>query len=443
MSSSTEIDLFQRAQRVLPGGVTAAARANPALGHPFYVGRAEGPFLYDLAGRRYVDTCTSNGAALLGHAHPAVTAAVRRALDLGLACAADGEPQVTLAERLVEQIPSFEMVRFTTSGTEATFYAVRIARAATGRTRVLKFEGQFHGYNDPLAFSMPALTDGSLTGPPTPRPETAGLPAGAADQIVVAAFNDAAAFARALAEFGDDLAAVIMEPISYDAGAILPDRAFLDLVRAETARRGIVLIFDEVLSGYRTGPSCAQGYLGVTPDLTILGKAIGGGVPLSVFGGRRELMTVVSPLGPAVHTGTYNAHLISILAAHAFLDTIAVAGFWEHLLGVSDRFYAGLQKAFDEAGLPVRVQGVGARCGIYFGLDPRTEVTHYRQAAKLDRTMQHLFCKEMHERGVYVNPAWHHGLSALHTDALVDQVVEAAAASARAVAREFVGKTAG
>lgn len=441
METSTAIDLYERASRVLPGGVTANARTNPALGRPFYVSRGEGPFVYDLDGRRYVDACMSNGATLLGHGHPAVVAAVRRAADLGFACAFDGEPQTALAERLIAQIPCFEMVRFTTSGTEATFYVIRIARAYTGRPRVLKFEGQFHGYNDPLAFSFwPTPKEGGPADAPIARPETAGLPPSAGQEIVVAPFNDADAFRRALDRFGDELAAVIMEPISYDVGAILPDRAFLDLVRAETARRGIVLIFDEVLSGFRTGPDCAQGYLGVTPDLCTLGKAIGGGVPLSVFGGRRDLMSVVSPLGPAIHTGTYNAHLIPILAAHAFLDTIGRDGFWDHLLGLHERLYAGLRKAFAEAGLNVRVQGVGARFGLYFGLDPDVEVTRYRQAARLDKSMLNAFCREMHRRGIYVNPAWHHGLSALHTEALVDQVVACAAESARAVARQLADK---
>ncbi len=441
MEASVTTDLYQRASQVLPGGVTANARTNPALGRPFYVSRGEGPFVYDLDGRRYVDTCMSNGATLLGHGHPAIVAAVRRAADLGFACAFDGEPQVALAERLIAQIPCFEMVRFTTSGTEATFYVIRIARAYTGRSRVLKFEGQFHGYNDPLAFSFwPTPEEGGPAEAPIARPETAGLPPSAGQEIVVAPFNDADAFRRALDRFGDDLAAVIMEPISYDVGAILPDRAFLDLVRAETARRGIVLIFDEVLSGYRTGPDCAQGYLGVTPDLCTLGKAVGGGVPLSVFGGRRDLMSVVSPLGPAIHTGTYNAHLIPILAAHAFLDTIGRTGFWDHLIGLHERLYASLRKAFVEAGLPVRVQGVGARFGLYFGLDPDIEVTRYRQAARLDRAMLNAFCREMYRRGVYVNPAWHHGLSALHTEALVDQIVECAAESARTVARQLAEK---
>lgn len=436
MSDRAGQDLYARAQRVLPGGVTAAARANPALGHPRYIASATGPFIVDVDGRRLIDLCMSNGATLLGHAHPAVVAAVQRALAWGMACAYDGEAQVALAERLAAQIPAIEMVRFTTSGTEATFYAVRIARAATGRSRVLKFEGHFHGFNDPLAFNFwPASAALDPAGEPTVQPESAGLPPDAGQQIVVAAFNDAAAFRRLLDRYGDELAAVILEPINYDAGAIAPAPGFLELIRQETTRRGIVLIFDEILSGYRTGPDCAQGYLGVTPDLTLLGKAIGGGVPLSVIGGRRDLMEVVAPIGRAVHTGTYNAHLIPILAAHAFLDTIGREDFYPRLLDLSTRLHTGLQRAFDAAGLPVRVQGIGARCGLYFGLDPRVPVTGYAQAARLDRPMMHAFCREMDRRGIYVNPAWHHGLSALHTAALVDRVVEHAAESARAVAR--------
>ena len=435
MASQTAAAWYERARRVLPGGVTAAARANPALGRPFYVSRAQGALIYDADGREYIDTCTSNGGTLLGHGHPAVTAAVARAAELGLACAYDGEAQIRLAERLVEQIPAFEMVRFTTTGTEATAYTVRIARAYTGRPKVLKFEGHFHGFNDPLAFSFwPDPDTGGPAAAPAPRPETLGLPPGALEQVVVAPFNDAAAFGRLLDRHGDELAAVIMEPINYDSGAILPERGFLDTVRAETARRGIVLVFDEILSGYRTGPDCAQGYLGVTPDLATLGKAIGGGVPLSVFGGRRELMSVVAPLGQAVHTGTYNAHLIPILAAHAFLDTIAEPDFFARLIGLHERLTAGLDRAFAAAGLPVRVQGVGARFAMYFGLDPAVEVASYRQAAGWDRALMNAFCREMHARGVYVNPAWHHGLCAMHTEALVDRVIEAAADSARAVA---------
>ncbi len=423
--------LYDRAVRVLPGGVTAGARRNVALGYPLYIAHAEGPFVVDEQGRRLIDTCMSNGATLLGHGHPAVVDAIRRAAEMGMACAYDGEAQVRLAERLVASIPAFEQVRFTTSGTEATMYAVRIARAYTGRTKVLKFVGHFHGYNDPLAFNFwpPPDIDGG-EGLPSPRPETTGLPPEASHEIVVATFNDTAAFRAALDTYGHDLAAIILEPINYDDGAILPDRSFLDTVRAETTKRGIVLVFDEILSGYRTGPDCAQGYLGVTPDLCTLGKAIGGGVPLSVFGGKRDLMALVSPVGNAVHTGTYNAHLLPIMAAHAFLDTIAEPGFYARLLALSERLYRGLQAAFDAAGLPVRVQGIGARFGIYFGLDPHIEVVSYQQASRLDTAMQRAFCRAMDKQGVYVNPAWHHGLCAMYTDAIVDDVVTIAGEAA-------------
>ena len=426
---------YERAAEVLPGGVTAAARVNTALGHPFYVSRAEGAYLYDLDGRGYVDTSTSNGASLLGHGHPRVKAAVQQALDMGIACMYDGEPQVRLAERLCEQIPCYEMVRFTTTGTEATHYVVRIARAYTGRPKVLKFAGHFHGFNDDLAFTFPQAGD---SGEPIVRPESTGMAPGSEQHVVVVPFNDPAAFKAALS---DDIAAVVMEPINFDAGAIAPAPGFLELVREETRKRGIVLVFDEILSGYRTGAGGAQAYYGVTPDLSTLGKAIGGGVPLSVFGGRRELMSVVTPLGKAVHTGTYNAHSIPVLAAHAFLDALEEDGFWEHFLGVHERLYNGLREAFRRAGLPVRVQGVGARFAFYFGLDPDREVTTYAQAAKFDRDMLNRFAREMHERGVYVNPAWHHGLSAVHTDALVDQICEAAEASARVIAHELVGRS--
>ncbi len=428
-------NLYERAQRVLPGGVTAGARANAALGQPFYVSRAEGPFVYDLAGHRYVDLCTSNGATLLGHGHPAVTAAVRRALELGVGCAYDGEAQVSLAERLVAQIPSFEMVRFTTTGTEAISYALRIARTYTGRGRILKFEGHFHGFSDALAFSFwPPLDAAGPPDAPRPHPETAGLLPASVEGITVLPFNDTMAFRRALDLCGDDLAAVVLEPINYDAGAILPDPDFLAAIRTETAKRGIVLIFDEILSAYRTGPDGVQGYLGVTPDLSVVGKAIGGGLPLSVFGGRRDLMAVVSPLGPAVHTGTYNANLVPILAAHAFLDTIAEDGFYDRLLGLHEHLYAGLRAAFAAARLPVRVQGVGARFGLFFGLAADEPVMHYRQAALQDRRLLHAFCLGMHERGVHVVPAWHHGLCAMHTEALVDGIVERVQECARQVA---------
>jgi glutamate-1-semialdehyde 2,1-aminomutase len=429
------MEMYDRARKVLPGGVTAAARANAALGHPVYVSRAEGSRLFDLEGRPFLETSMSNGASLLGHGHPRVVGAVQDALARGIACMSDGEAQVSLAERLIEQVPCFEMVRFTTSGTEATHYVVRIARTYTGRPKVLKFEGHFHGFNDDLAFTFPQAGD---PGAAAPRAETQGMTPGAADGVVVIPCNDPAALRAALDTHGAELAAVVLEPVHYDAGAIRPAPGYLELLREETRKRGIVLIFDEILSSYRTGVDGAQGFYGVTPDLCTLGKAIGGGVPLSVFGGRREIMEVVSPLGRAVHTGTYNAHLIPILAAHAFLDAVGEAGFWDNLLGLHERFWRGLDGAFRRGGLRVRVQWHGARGGLYFGLDPEVEVMTYKQGTRFDKDLMNAFCREMYARGVYVNPAWHHGISAMHSEADVDQIVAAAEEAARAVASTLV-----
>ncbi len=433
--SATE-ELYERGQRVLPGGVTAAARANAAIGHPFYVARAEGPYLFDPDGNRFIETCMSNGGTLLGHGHPAIVAAVHEAAHAGFACGYDGEPQIRLAERLVGQIPAFEMVRFTGSGTEATFYAIRIARAFTGRTRVLKFAGHFHGYNDPLAFNLWARpAEANRDSMPSLQTETLGLPTEATSDIVVAPYNNVEALLTLLDRHEGELAAIIMEPINFDAGGIRPEPGYLELVREETRKRGIVLIFDEILSGYRTGPGGAQAYLGVTPDLATFGKAVAGGLPLSVIGGRRDIMSVVSPLGGAVHTGTYNAHLLPVMAAHAFLNTIEEPGFWERLLALHDRLYAGMAAAFANGGLPVRIQGIGARFGMFFGLNPATKISRHEQAAASDQELLRQFCREMHQRGVYVNPAWHHGISAMHDDSLVDSIIDATESSARAIAR--------
>lgn len=427
---------YARANESLPGGVTAGARANTSLGFPFYVSRASGSTVFDVGHRPYIDLVTSNGAALVGHGHPRINEAVNRALHEGMACAYDGPAQIELAERLCAAIPSFERVRFTTSGTEATFYAIRLARAATGRTRIIKFEGHFHGYNNPLAFSMWPTPDPAISGPlesPRAIPETSGLPPSSFAEVTVVPFNEAEILVRTLDAIGYETAAVILEPINYDAGCVVPDAGYLELVRRETEKRGIVLIFDEILSGFRTGASGAQGYFGVTPDLSTVGKALGGGVPLSAFGGRADLMSVLSPTGPAIHTGTYNAHLIPIRAGLAFLDIISDAGFYPEILGLSNLLHGELRKAFASAGLPVRVQGLGSRFAMYFGLDPNVEVTRYRHAASYDRGLHRAWAKEMVTRGVYTTPVWHHGISGAHSVGDISDIASRAFDAARAV----------
>ena len=426
--------LYARAVRVLPGGVTASARLLPDSGRPFYLARGAGAYVYDLQGRRYLDGLNSHGATLLGHGHPAITQAVGRVLDLGVLCAAENELQVALAERLCQVIPCAEQVRFTTSGTETTWHAVRVARAYTGRTHVIRFEGHFHGFNDSLGFSSdPPL---ALAGPPdAPRvvPESAGMPPEAGRHVTVVPFNDAGALEGAVAAHAGDLAAVILEPINYDCYGILPAPGFLEALRDLTRRAGAVLIFDEILSGFRTGPGGAQEHLGVTPDLCTLGKALGGGMPLSAFAGRREIMEAVSPVGKAVHSGTYNAHLTAIAAALAFLDEIAAPGFYPGLLATGERLYAGLREVFARRGLPVWVQGVGCRFGLLFGLDAAPQ--DYRQAAARDRATERRFLRACVERGLYLHPGSpHHGYTAAHTAGDIDEMLQIADDAARAVA---------
>ena len=418
MDSSQQ--LYQRAQRVLPGGTTAAARVNKGYGRPLYMARGKGSHLFDVDSREYIDMCVSMGASLLGHGHPAVREALLEAADLGIMCAAESECQVELAEKIAATIPSAEMVRFTLSGTETTWYAVRLARAVTGRAKVVKFEGHFHGFNDYLQFNMHPPADKLW---PTLHQEAPGLP-GAEQHTIVLPFNDADLLEQTLIERKNEIACVILEPLNYNSGGILPLPGYLETLRRLTTKLGILLIFDEILSGFRTGAGCMQAYFGVTPDLCTLGKALGGGVPLSAFAGKREIMQQVAPMGRAMHSGTYNANLANILPGLAFMDEIARPGFYPPLLARSEQLYAGMNAAFQKAGLPMRVQGTGARFGILCGAAAQGPFTSYRDAVRQDWDMLVRFCRAATDRGVYFNPAWHHGISVAHSDADVEQVVQ-------------------
>jgi glutamate-1-semialdehyde 2,1-aminomutase len=358
-----------------------------------------------------------------------VRRAVEQALDLGLLCAHETRFQAEVARKLSEVVPSAELVRFTTSGTETTWYAIRTARAYTGRSVVVKFEGHFHGYHDYLGYSAWPPLD---TEPGRVVPESGGIPAQLEQFVLVLPWNDPDAVQRTLRTRGDEIAAVIMEPINYNSGSIVPVPGYLEEVRRLTREHNVLLIFDEILSGFRTGASCAQGYLGVTPDLCTLGKALGGGTPLSAFAGRRDVMDAVSPVGRAVHSGTFNAHLIPLLAADAFLDEVAQPAFWSNLEQLETYFYAGLRDAFRVAGLPVFVQAVGARFSLLFGLEE--EPRNYRQAARYDRELAQRFFGAALDEGVYFHSAWHHGFSAMHTREDLAAALERIEAAARRVA---------
>jgi glutamate-1-semialdehyde 2,1-aminomutase len=425
MSEVTE--LFRRACRSLAGGVSSSTRVNRALGHPLYFARAEGCRLWDLDGREYIDLCCSHGATLVGHGDPRIRAAVERVLATGAACSYENELQTELAELVCAMVPACERVRFVGSGTEATMHTIRLARAYTGRPKLLKIEGNFHGYHDQVMFSIgtPADKLGPETSP-TLWPGSTGIAPGLAEQLILVPYNRPELLAEALRRHAHDLAAVICEPIYFNAGCIRPTAEFLQALRDEPRRHGVLLVFDEVLSAFRMGPGGAQEYLGVTPDLCTLGKAVGGGYPLSVFGGRREIMERLMPTGDCQHSGTYNGHPVSVAAAIAALNIYREPGFYDHIRAVGAKLFAGLNAAFQRHGVPGRVEGLGARFGVYFG--DVGGLGNYREVVHHDRSMMLRFVKAAIENGVYFHDygggPCHHGFCAAMTLADVDAALD-------------------
>jgi glutamate-1-semialdehyde 2,1-aminomutase len=414
--------LFQQASAVLPGGVTAAARVNKMLGRPIFFRRGAGSRLWDVDGNEYIDLCTGFGATLLGHGHPAIVDAVKAAADLGFMCAMENEYQASMAQKLVKTIPAMEMVRYTLSGTETTYYAIKVARSYTGRTKVLKFEGHFHGFNDYLAYNYWPPLDQAW---PKKVPAAAGMPEEIGKETLVLPFNDAEKLEQLIKARGHEIAAVILEPINYNSGGILPLPGYLELMRRLTSEYGIVLIFDEILSGFRTGPGCAQAYLKITPDLCTIGKAIGGGTVLSAYGGKRDIMSRVAPLGTAQHSGTYNAHLIPMMAGNAFMDVIMQPDAFAPLLQRSQRLYAGMDAMFQRLGVQARVQGTGARFSILFGpIAEKQPLINYCDTGRNDFDIAYRFFANCVRNGVYMHTMWHHGLSFAHTDQDVALVLE-------------------
>ena len=417
--------LLEAASAVLPGGVCASAHANAAIGRPFFVARGDGAYLYDLDGKAYVDMCTSHGASLLGHNHPRIKAAVQQALDMGILCACETEHQARLAQRLTELVPCAEMLRFAGSGSETVMHGLRLARVATGRTKFIKFEGHFHGYADALNYSvMPPLADAGPAHRPIPYPESGGIPIQTRDDLIVVPFNDPQALQAVFAAHGHEVAALLMEPINYDQGCIAPQAGFAELCRKLCDDHAVLLFFDEVLTAFRMAPGGAQQYLGVTPDLCVLGKAFGAGMPISALAGSRAVMCHLKPLGDSQMSGTYLAHLTGVLAALAALQEYCAAGFYERMEAVCQYFYAEFERLIERSGVVLRLQYLGPRFGLYFGVD--TPVLNYRDAARRDLGAELLFIRACFERGVFFQPSAHHGFSAVHTTADMDRVLHAA-----------------
>ncbi len=406
---------YRQACEYLAGGVSSSTRLNKAVGHAMLFDRGDGCRVWDLDGNEYLDLCTSHGATLLGHGDARVRRAVEAALARGAACSYENEQHTALARLLCATVPCCQRVRFTGSGTEATLHCLRLARAYSGRSKVLKFEGNFHGYHDQVMFAIGTPPD--QLGPeeaPTAYPGSTGIPAGLEQNLLILPYNRADLLEEAFARHGDELAAVILEPVYYNAGCVLPTEVFLATLFCLTRDHGVVLIFDEVLSAFRMGPGGAQELLGVTPDLCTLGKAVGGGYPLSAFGGKQEIMDRLMPTGDCQHSGTYNGHPVAVAAGLAAVTAYREPGFYDHIRAVADRLYPGLEEVFHRHGVVARVQGLGARFGIYFGVTDK--VRNYRDALKHHRGQMLRFIACAIERGVYFHDyggaACHHGFCA-------------------------------
>jgi glutamate-1-semialdehyde 2,1-aminomutase len=409
---------YEEACKYLAGGVSASTRLNRALGRPMLVDRAEGCRIWDLDGREYIDLCCSHGATLLGHGDLCVRQAVERVLARGAACSYENELHTQLAQLLCETVPCLERVRFNGSGTEATMHCLRLARAFTGRSKFLKFEGNFHGYHDQVMYAISTPAD--RLGPeeaPALYPGSTGLPAGMEQNVVVVPYNRPDLLEAAFAQHGRELAAVFCEPIYYNAGCIVPAPEFLSALTRLTRAHGVLLIFDEVLSAFRMAKGGAQEYLGVTPDLCTLGKAVGGGYPLSVFGGRADIMARLMPQGDCQHSGTYNGHIVPVAAALAAVTAYCQPGFYDPIHTIAHRLYPGLNEIFTRHGIAARVQGLGARFGIYFGVPE--PIRSYRDAVRHQRDSMLRFIAAAARHGVYFHDyggaACHHGFCAAMT----------------------------
>jgi len=413
-------ELFARAQRTIPAGVNSPVRAFRSVGGtPRFLTRGQGPYVWDADGKRYIDYVGSWGPAILGHAYPSVVRAVQEAAVHGLSFGAPTESEIEMAETLVRRLPSIEMVRLVSSGTEATMSALRLARGYTNRSKILKFEGCYHGHGDSL---LVKAGSGALT---FGQPSSAGVPPAIAGETIVAPYNDLDAVAAAFKSDGDAIAAVIVEPIAGNMNLIMPGPGFLEGLRALCDRYGAVLIFDEVMTGFRVHPQGVQGLYGITPDLTTLGKVIGGGMPVGAFGGRRAIMEKIAPLGPVYQAGTLSGNPVAVAAGLATLAATEAPGFYESLAAATRSFTDGLEAAARRAGVVFCAQSVGGMFGLYFA---SRVPDSYATVMACDKERFNHFFHAMLDAGIYLAPsAFEAGfVSSAHTPEDIAATIRAA-----------------
>ena len=412
--------LFARAQETTPGGVNSPVRAFRSVGGtPRFITRAEGPYFWDADGKRYIDYIGSWGPAIVGHAHPDVVKAVQLAAANGLSFGAPTEGEIEIAEELCKLVPSIEQVRLVSSGTEATMSALRLARGATGRDKIVKFEGCYHGHADSL---LVKAGSGLLT---FGNPTSAGVPEDFVKHTLVLDYNNVPQLEDAFASMGDSIACVIVEPVAGNMNLIRATPQFLQRMRELCTEHGAVLIFDEVMSGFRVGLGGAQEMYGITPDLTALGKVIGGGLPVAAFGGKTELMQKMAPIGPVYQAGTLSGNPVAVAAGMTTLKLLQAPGFYEQLTATGEKLVKGLTEAAHEAGIVFCGDAVGGMFGMYFSEQiPQS----YSEMMAGDKTRFNAFFHGMLEEGVYFAPAMFEAgfVSAAHDDAVIAETVAAA-----------------
>ena len=417
--------LFERAQKTIPGGVNSPVRAFRQVGGtPRFVTKAKGPYFWDADNKRYIDLIMSWGPMIVGHANPEVVEAVQKAAETSFSYGAPTEGEIELAERICAVMPSVEQVRMVSSGTEATMSALRLARGYTGRDLIIKFEGCYHGHADSL---LVKAGSGLLTFADSTQnaPSSGGVPQDLVKHTLVLPYNDVEAIEEVFKKQGDQIAAVIIEPIAGNMNLIQPSNAFLQAIRNLTSKYGSVLIYDEVMTGFRVALGGAQSLQGIVPDLTCLGKVMGGGMPMAAFGGKKDIMSKLAPLGSVYQAGTLSGNPVAVAAGLKTLEIISREGFYECLAGQTEKLMAGLKQAADKAKIPFAVDSVGGMFGFYFA---NTVPTSYEAVTKTDVEAFKKFFHLMLDEGVYLAPsAYEAGFTSIaHDNDVLDAIIAAA-----------------
>ena len=425
MNITKSISLFQEAQTLFPGGVNSPVRAFRAVGgQPLFIQCGEGPFLFDVDGNRYIDYVLSWGPLITGHAHPAVVKAIQEAARMGTSYGAPSPLELELAKSIMEFMPNIEMIRFVNSGTEATMSALRLARAYTKREKIIKFDGCYHGHADMLL--VQAGSGVATLG----LPDSPGVPSAVASDTLVAQFNDLESVEVLFKKYPDQIAGIIVEPVAGNMGVVPPQPGFLDGLRKLTTDYGAVLIFDEVMTGFRVHKGGAQTLYNIKPDLTTLGKVIGGGLPVGAYGGKKEIMQWVAPLGPMYQAGTLSGNPLAMSAGIAALSLIRGEEVWMKLEQAGARLEAGVSSAARQAGIPVQQTRIGTMFTTFFS---ETKPTGWNTVKVADKAQFGKFFQKMLANGVYLAPSQFEAgfISTLHTDEIIDKTIEAVRESFR------------